>query len=1073
MTVRPARLVGPSLILLLALSSGPWADAPLPDDLSARLTRLHAIAGAQPSSARLGFDSLLVECALEQDECSAALHATAQERWTSAGDSAWLQDLRMALRIPADLRSHWLRALALDAEARERQAQRDFETAASRFTEASDLYLSVGDRRRHALALGSLGVVRYYAGDYDAAKTAYSRALEARWALGDSVLIGNSLNSLGSVHFHLGDLDAAFDYYRRAREIRTLIDDRSPLANTLTYLGHICVRRHQLLEAEAYYRKALDTFPEDAPQQEREKAMGGMASVYKDLGEFEKAIEIYQAQTERQAALNDTLALAVARQNLGAVLIELGDYAAALRELLPALSVQENAGDVGNLPNTLNNLGTVYLQLGDLDEALAYYGRAREVAEGTGDAAGLIHALFNCALTQARREQLQLAQEKLAKARVLVDATQDTVMLITLIAATGEIQAQQGRMAEALESFLEALQLAKQRDVGSQIVRQQVNVANTLTALGRLAEAQSYFREAIRGCETEGRNDILWTAYLGMADNAELSGDLKSAEEYNDRSIQVLEGWWSRALSPAARIELVRRQAVVYEAQIRVLARLHEQTGDATYAERAFEVLERGKARALRDLLAEPDVLVATLSPELASAITSAERALKAVEHGVREASDPRLARELEAERDSLEAQYRRLMEQARAQDVRLASLAPNTEANLPVIRQKLLQDGRTIVLAYSLGDSASYVWAVGQHSIELHPLAPQQEIIDAVLALRTVITRRESVDSFVKEAHGLYEMLLAPVALAVAAADLVYIAPDDALYYLPFEVLLSMDPRADRPSDRQEVPYDELPYAFGATVVRYGPSGAALAGLAVRNAAAAGDGQGRMELLALGDPAFTRSSAATARSVETDASPLTRGNHAALPSTRTEVEAISSLFPEGRKTVLVGAEAQESAVARLESATDYRFIHMATHGLADESYPDRSCLVLAAPDTDVEDGYLQAREIYGMALRADLVVLSACDTGLGRIARGEGVLGLTRAFLFAGARSVVASLWEVADESTSAHMRHFYQAMVTQNKTPGEALQQARAAIRCEPRFSHPYFWGAFVLLGPAGNGN
>jgi CHAT domain-containing protein len=168
---------------------------------------------------------------------------------------------------------------------------------------------------------------------------------------------------------------------------------------------------------------------------------------------------------------------------------------------------------------------------------------------------------------------------------------------------------------------------------------------------------------------------------------------------------------------------------------------------------------------------------------------------------------------------------------------------------------------------------------------------------------------------------------------------------------------------------------------------------------------------------------------------------------------------------------VLLGPEAQEGAFVRLESAADYRFLHFATHGLVDESYPDRSSLALSVPVDETEDGHLRAREIHRMQLQADLVVLSACETALGRVVRGEGVLGLARAFLFAGAESVVASLWEVADISTADFMTHLYRSMVRESKTPAEAILEARAALRNSRDFAHPYFWGAFVLLGPAGS--
>jgi CHAT domain-containing protein len=199
-----------------------------------------------------------------------------------------------------------------------------------------------------------------------------------------------------------------------------------------------------------------------------------------------------------------------------------------------------------------------------------------------------------------------------------------------------------------------------------------------------------------------------------------------------------------------------------------------------------------------------------------------------------------------------------------------------------------------------------------------------------------------------------------------------------------------------------------------------------------------------------------------------TRSSALATGSLARLPFSSQEAEAIASLVPEGERYVAVGFEASRATLLGLP-LEDYRLIHFATHGVIDTRYPDLSALALSNFDVTgtPTDGLLGLPDIYALDLNADLVVLSACETALGRDIRGEGLLGLTQGFLYAGAKGVVASLWPVADRATAELMQRFYDHMLRDGLRPADALRRAQLSIAAEPRWSHPYYWSAFVLLG------
>ncbi len=224
-------------------------------------------------------------------------------------------------------------------------------------------------------------------------------------------------------------------------------------------------------------------------------------------------------------------------------------------------------------------------------------------------------------------------------------------------------------------------------------------------------------------------------------------------------------------------------------------------------------------------------------------------------------------------------------------------------------------------------------------------------------------------------------------------------------------------------------------------------------------------------DLLAYGDPVFSvgRAVPGAARMPE-----LVRGAYRSagvtfpqLPNTRREVESISGTVRAGKCRIYVGSDATEASVKH-EVLSDYRMLHFATHAVMDDKAPSMSGVVLSLVNTGAEDGILRISEIFNLDLKADLVVLSACQTGLGKLVKGEGVIGLTRAFLYAGARRVVVSLWEVNDLATADFMGIFYRRMQA-GMTPAIALRQAKLAmVRSDsPAYRHPYFWAPFVVVG------
>jgi CHAT domain-containing protein len=363
---------------------------------------------------------------------------------------------------------------------------------------------------------------------------------------------------------------------------------------------------------------------------------------------------------------------------------------------------------------------------------------------------------------------------------------------------------------------------------------------------------------------------------------------------------------------------------------------------------------------------------------------------------------------------------------------------------------QSLLPTERAALLEYSLGDSSSSLWVVTRRSWRRFTLPPR-----AALQARAEILRRALGDPATAEsraarsaARALHRLLIEPAARLIERSDQLLVSPDGALARVPFEALLAADAPADAAAPHGA-------YLVERYAVSYTPSASAL----VTFAPGPRRGGARREVLAVGAPEFG-----------TIAPHGMSGPLVPLPGTAGELSALRAVAAPRPCTVLSGAAATRERVLALPSLGRAGLIHIATHGLADPAAPERSGLWFSAPSDSEAPGFVSLGDLFGLRLSAGLVTLSACETGLGRIERGEGVIGLSRAFLAAGAHSVVVSLWSVNDRSTATLMRRFYTPLLARGAPCASALAEAKRALLADPATRSPFYWAPFVLIGAAG---
>ena len=740
---------------------------------------------------------------------------------------------------------------------------------------------------------------------------------------------------------------------------------------------------------------------------------------------------------------------AAALNNLGFAYTALGEPGQARFALRQAIEIGRELDALADLSRALVNSGDLELDYGSLQRAHQHYIEALEVAVRSGDIreeANALHKLGNA------RRHLGLPGHgvgELRRALRLALRAGDRLIAARAELSLGAALELEGDLDGALATFESARRRAD--GVAPRLA------ANAAASAGPLLESRQRLHLALEryasALETYvEREDALGEISVRsrIARVHETKGDLERALTEIEGVLEDIESVRRKPLSSEGRIKFLAAQRESYELAVRVLMALHEQHPAQGYVGRAAAVVERTRARALVDDVAAP-APDAHGNPEFDERARLAAGELRERHHERRVlleqggAAD-RLA-EIEAEIPFLERDLDEARAEARQLDPRLAPPEP-----LGLEGMQALLDEKTLLLVYSLGEPQSHLWIVRRDGIVARPLADRR-------SLETLVGRaRESLADPRRPWPAPDLRVLSRELLPTGALTrkrLVVIA-DGALQAVPFEALL--DPDAADGEDRALIDSYEI----------VGLPSATLLDLQRRATPRSPSG---CEVAVLADPLF-RPGGDPRPGFEQGMRLLASGGRSALePLTFSDDEAgaILALVPPDRRLGLLGAAATREAAMSPEVGR-CRILHFATHGLLDNRFPWLSSLAFSRYDAQgrpVDDFLLGAYEIHGLDLPADLVVLSACETGLGQEAWGEGLLGLTRAFMAAGSRRVVVSLWPVNDMATAEFMERFYRQMLVNERSASEALRAAKLELREDPRWQAPYYWSGFVLYG------
>jgi CHAT domain-containing protein/tetratricopeptide (TPR) repeat protein len=915
-----------------------------------------------------------------------------------------------------------------------------------KYHEAMELYRKAGARSKEAETLNNIGLIYQSLGETRKALEKYDEALPLFRDAGGRNGEATTLHNIGLLYWSLGETQKALEKYNEALPIRRAVGDRNGEAATLTGIGAVYRSLGEARKALEKYNEALPLFREAGDRSGEAVTLNNIGVVYWSLGETREALEKYNEALPIRRAISDRSGEAATLSNIGLVYYSLGDMRKALEKLNETLPPLREVGDRTMEARTLSNIGEVYRSRGEERKALEKFNEALPILQAVGDRRGEAATLHHIGEVYRSRGETREALEKYNEALPIVQAVGDRSGEATILHHIGEVYRSRGETREALEKYNEALLI--RRAVGD-----------------RSREAD---------------------ALLGIARVEQKRGNLPQARQVIEQAVSLVESLRTNIASQGLRASYFASRQEFFETYIDVLMQIHKQNPAAAFDAFALAVSERARARSLLELLKEAR---ADIRQGVDSSLLERERSLQqrlnaraaAQVSLLNRKHTPEQADAIAKEIAVITAEYEEVQALIRARSPRYAALTQPQPLGLVEIQQQAL-DEDTLLLEYALGEKRSYLWLVSQRSIDSYELPPRAEIETAarrVYELLTVRPKRWAPPDpeFIAQAKALSRMLLGPVAPRLGGKRLVIVAPG-ALSYLPFAALPA-------PEDKKRPAGDYEPLIAKHEVVSI-PSASVLS---IIRRETAGRQRAAKSVAVLADPVFEesdprlasakngKSSGETAadaelselkRSIRTMNFSDARDGFTRLPFSRQEAQSIIALTPKGTGIKATDFNASRD-MAMSPQMSQYRIVHFATHGLLNSERPELSGLVFSLIDRKgkPQDGFLRLHEIYNLQLNADLIVLSACETGLGKEIKGEGLIGLTRGFMYSGAPRVIASLWNVDDFATAELMKLFYQHMLKDGMPAGAALRAAQLEMSRQKRWASPYFWAGFVLHG------
>jgi CHAT domain-containing protein/Tfp pilus assembly protein PilF len=926
-----------------------------------------------------------------------------------------------------------------------------YKQALDYYKQALVINREINDKRKEGDTLSNIGVVYDNLGQYQQALENYQQALEIQHKIDDQFGKGAVLTNIGVVYRNLGQYQQALKYYQQALEIQHKIDDKRGKSSTLVNIGIVYKFYFKNQKAFEYYYKALEIQREIGDKRGEGETLSNIGGVYNNLGQYEQVLKYLKQALEIRRKIGDKRGEAFNLGNIGAMYGKIGQYQQALIYLKQGLSIWREIDHKRGEAIDLGNIGAIYGISGQYQQALEYFKQALSIQREIGNKHGEASELGNI----------------------------------------GVVYGYFGQYQQALEHLKQALVINQKFDNKHGKAFQFSNIGAVYKTLGDYQKSKEAFQNSANILEKISSND-LWVAQRGLAVTAVILNQFEDAIKHYEQAINNLEKLRTGLKEKEHKLSFMPSNVYVYEEFITLLQTLHQQQPTKNYDRKALTIFERKQGRVFLEEMGKSGAWRFGGVPEETSRkdrefeqkiATARKNRTEALQKGFDAEPHRKRLEELLVKQQPFEKML--------AEDYpKYHALKYPKPVSLAILQNELLQPGE-MMLVYNVMKESTALWVIGKHQFQMLTLDISEEELQAkVNAFRqSPNCLTEAIDELPKgeipyiaaenlpilrqASYDLYQLLM-PEKVKTLLKDTrtLYIVPTGSLYGLPFGALDTHNP-ADKPH-----------YLIQDYPIAYLSSASLLKTIRIPKH----QEDDRYPFLAFADPKYPEKCplkpdnvTKVIQAARTEAYLKLAGGEKEqcftkedeLKETGEQAEAICHLLkePENNNSLQLGNKASRSNVFDFhnkERLNKYKYVLFAAHAVLPNeiSHINQSAIVLSNPDTE---GYLTMADVFGLQMNADLVFLSACNTGGGKEIKGEGIRGLTRAFMYAGTPAVSVSLWKVASSSAkklSIGLFEYLQA----GKPLAQALRQSKLDLMANEDmeiYQHPFFWAPFVVFG------
>lgn len=965
------------------------------------------------------------------------------------------------------------------------------------YLETSDLWKRLQNKEKSGECLLKAARLKMTLNDTNEAFVLLENSLSGWLKTDVSPVKAETLALMTQIALELGKIRKAEKFYQNAIAVAAQTNNPEANANAFFSAAEFFYFKREISQSIIFYQKSLDLFRIAGNRSSEAQTLVALShaemarnDALSGLTRAQEALLIYQE-------LGNKRGQAFANIAAGHMQTTINESQAAVNSYFAAEQLFPNDMDSIEKAMLFNGMGAVYEDYRYWQRSLSYRQKAFAIYEGIDYGYGKVATLPSLVKLAYLNGDLPAAIEYFNQGERLAKTLGDEVHLALLWKEMGNIQLSSGANADALKYHQRALKLIRKNNLKKEEALIYNHFGRNYEQQGKIDFARDYYLRAIK----------IFRAVKGRFSEAETLFNLArldAAQNRTESALRLIEESLDLTESLRGEIANSRMKRVYlsqvyerYEFDMELLMKMHERFPNKGYDARALQTGERMRARTLLEnlrlsgvnLTEGSDSELVKREKEIRVKINSAADALTNL---LSRDADRRQTAQLNCEIEELLGKYEEIQATLKAQNPRYAALSQPPNFDVAKFQSEILDDD-TVLLEFSLGKERSFLWFAGRRELMTVALPPRFELENRVRKLLQLLTDRqihgdESIGNYQGriieadaeynfQAQELSNILLNPIAEKLRGKRLIIVA-DGILHYLPLTALPSPSKFTDVAPHTPLVVHNEIIYQPSAAVISN------VEELAVPSKADA------KTVLIFADPIFSeQDERIAARQRNSNANgwlsaiwslfdntveasgftePPFREGFARLPASQTEAAEISKIAGFSRSKIVQGAAANREKVFSAEML-DYQILHFATHSIINEEKPELSGIALSSFDANGQplDGLLRLHEVYNLKLSADLVVLSACDSGIGSEVRGEGIVSLTRGFFQAGSRSIVASAWKVEDAATADLMKIFYRILLNENVTPALALRRAQIEMSQNPRWRSPFYWAAFTAQG------